>query len=300
MILKNLPQSQNKEAFLSCATRESLLYVEELHQEYRLENTQSSLSLFVLLKGKGQFSINNKKYPLGGTDYLVLNSGSVVSMHLDAKSIPLLLVFSAQLLAEFPNIPHLFYKNSTNFPDFQLLERLHLGPSGNMISSLSELFELSTSCASFHALKADLLVRSIYLSLIAQLVEAEKTVQSLPVIKRSSQIEIFKSIDFAREWLQSNYSNPIRIEELSRIISMSTEHFIRLFKTAFGVSPNQYLIELRLQKAHALFAQPNPLSVSEVCNAVGYSSETSFSLLFKRRFGKSPSDFKKQRVINFR
>ncbi len=300
MILKNLPQSQNKEAFLSCSTRESLLYVEELHQEYRFQNTTSSLCLFALLKGAGRFSINNKNYLLGGTNYLLVNSDSVVSMHIEAKCIPLILVFSSQLLAELSNVPPLLYKNSTNIPEFQLLERLHLGPLGNMVSSLSELFELSTSCASFHALKADLLVRSIYKSLIAKLLEAEKAVQQLPVIKRSSQIEIFKGLDFAREWLQSNYSNPIRIEELSRISSISTEHFIRLFKVAFGVSPNQYLIELRLQKAHALFAQPNPLSVSEVCNAVGYSSETSFSSLFKRRFGKSPSDFVKQKIINFR
>ena len=300
MILKNLPQSQNKEAFLSCATRESLLYVEELHQEYRFENATSSLCLFALLKGTGRFSIKNKTYLLGGTNYLLVNSGSVVSMHIDAKSIPLMLVFNSQLLTELPNVSPLLYKNSTNIPEFQLLERIHLGASGNMMSSLYELYELSTSCASFHALKADLLVRSIYKSLITQLVEAEKTVLNLPVTKRSTQIEIFKGLDFAKEWLQSNYSNPIRIEELSRISSMSTEHFIRLFKVSFGVSPNQYLIELRLQKAHELFALPNPLSVSEVCNAVGYSSETSFSSLFKRRFGKSPSNFKKQRIINFR
>ncbi len=300
MILKNLPPSQNKESFLSYATRESILYVEELHQEYSFENSLSSLSLIVLLKGKGSFSINNRTYPLGSKNYLLVNSGSMVSMYIEAKSVPLMLVFSSQLLAEINKVPQPNFNNSTTIPDFQLLERLHLDFSGNMISSLSELYELSTSCASFHTLKADLLVRSIYSTLITQLLEAENIVRKLPLKKRSSQIEIFKGLDLARKWLQSNYSNQIQIKELSRISSMSTEHFMRLFKVAFGVSPNQYLIELRLQKAHELFALPNQLSVSEVCNAVGYSSETSFSLLFKRRFGKSPSDFKKQKIINFR
>jgi transcriptional regulator GlxA family with amidase domain len=68
---------------------------------------------------------------------------------------------------------------------------------------------------------------------------------------------------------------------------LSQSHFLRLFKQAFGVTPHQYLRQVRLQKARQLLVQKN-LSVTEVCLSVGFDNLSSFSRLFSQTFGFSP------------
>lgn len=72
---------------------------------------------------------------------------------------------------------------------------------------------------------------------------------------------------------------------------MSRFHFIRQFKAVFGDAPGQYRTRERLAQARYLLASGEQ-SVTDVCMAVGFSSLGSFSTLFARRFGQSPSAYR--------
>ena len=74
---------------------------------------------------------------------------------------------------------------------------------------------------------------------------------------------------------------------------MSPFHFIRQFEALFGVTPHQYRIRARLDRAKLLLAS-REWSVTNTCFEVGFSSLGSFSALFTRRFGESPSAYRRR------
>ena len=105
--------------------------------------------------------------------------------------------------------------------------------------------------------------------------------------------EGFRRLCVARDLLQRLDDPAPTIEALARQVGISPFHFIRQFEAVFGVTPHQYRIHARLDRARRLLAEGR-LSVTDVCMAVGFSSLGSFSALFTRRFAEPPSAYRRR------
>jgi AraC-like DNA-binding protein len=105
--------------------------------------------------------------------------------------------------------------------------------------------------------------------------------------------EGFRRLCRARELLQEIREPAPTIAELAREVRISPFHFIRQFEAVFGVTPHQYRIQARLEIAKALLAR-GECSVTDVCMEVGFSSLGSFSTLFTRRIGETPSAYRRR------
>ncbi|MEL7447838.1 MAG: helix-turn-helix transcriptional regulator [Pseudomonadota bacterium] len=97
----------------------------------------------------------------------------------------------------------------------------------------------------------------------------------------------------ARDNLREVGPEELAIAEVAKAAAMSRFHFIRQFRAVFGESPSQFRTRERLNRAKQLLALEGA-SVTDVCMAVGFSSLGSFSALFTRRFGLSPSMYRKR------
>jgi transcriptional regulator GlxA family with amidase domain len=97
----------------------------------------------------------------------------------------------------------------------------------------------------------------------------------------------------ARELLEVD---GFEIPHVARDCGISSFHFIRLFAATFGVTPHQYRIGARLDRAKALLAS-GERSVTEACVEVGFTSLGSFSTLFARRVGVSPSAYRRRVMV---
>ena len=105
--------------------------------------------------------------------------------------------------------------------------------------------------------------------------------------------EGFRRLCQARERLRDACHSSLSIADLAREAHSSPFHFIRQFEALFGVTPHQYRIQSRLDRAKRLLAS-GELSVTDVCLEVGFSSLGSFSTLFASRFGESPSAYRRR------
>ena len=76
----------------------------------------------------------------------------------------------------------------------------------------------------------------------------------------------------------------------------SCTHLVRLFRKYFDTTPRQYLLDLRMRHAKRLLADEK-LSVKEISVRCGYNSALNFSTGFRKRFGISPSEYRKQLSI---
>ena len=106
-----------------------------------------------------------------------------------------------------------------------------------------------------------------------------------------SNEEQIQTVVNLRNYINNNYEKELNLDKLSRVQFVSKYHLLRLFKRYHGVTPRQYLIQKRIEKAKTFLKSGS--SVSDTCYAVGFESIHSFSNLFKEKTGMSPSVFRR-------
>ncbi|MDC0666268.1 helix-turn-helix transcriptional regulator [Nannocystis radixulma] len=105
--------------------------------------------------------------------------------------------------------------------------------------------------------------------------------------------DLFRRLCRARDLLREVPVDPVTIADIADEVDLSPFHFSRQFEAVFGRTPHQYRIESRLERARHLLAGGHH-SVTEVCMEVGFSSLGSFSALFTRRIGATPSAYQRR------
>ena len=108
------------------------------------------------------------------------------------------------------------------------------------------------------------------------------------------KLDLYRRIVQAKLFIDSNYSERIDAGEIADEACYSKFHFIRTFKSIYGRTPHQYLTHVRIERAKELLGQE--VSVTEACFAVGFDSLGSFTSLFKRRAGVTPSEYQRQQL----
>jgi AraC-like DNA-binding protein len=94
-----------------------------------------------------------------------------------------------------------------------------------------------------------------------------------------------------RRLLETEYQRPLDLAEMAAQACVSRYHFLREFRKAFGRTPYQQLIEIRLRAARRLL-RSGDLPVQEVSRRVGFASTDGFYRAFRKRYHRSPSSFR--------
>ena len=105
--------------------------------------------------------------------------------------------------------------------------------------------------------------------------------------------ELLSRLCHARDLLRDWEDQPLSVSAVARLSGLSHFHFIRLFKAMFGETPHRYRSRAQIEKAKHLLILSD-LSITNVCMSIGFSSVGSFSTLFLRRAGMSPSEFQRR------
>jgi AraC family transcriptional regulator len=94
------------------------------------------------------------------------------------------------------------------------------------------------------------------------------------------------------ELMAAHLEEEFSLIRLAREADMSEFHFSRLFKRTTALTPSQYFIHLRLEKARRLLRETNK-SVIEIGLDVGYTSAIHFAQIFRREVGIPPSEYRR-------
>jgi len=95
----------------------------------------------------------------------------------------------------------------------------------------------------------------------------------------------------AKDLIDARYREPLDVASIARAAHLSTAHFSREFRKAFGETPHQYLLTRRLERAAALLRNTDR-SVIEICLDVGLASVGSFTTSFGNAYGMSPLTYR--------
>lgn len=96
-----------------------------------------------------------------------------------------------------------------------------------------------------------------------------------------------------QQWLEHHFTEDLSFDELASQFNFGLRNFMRRFKEATGDTPNQYLQNLRIERAKHLL-ETTKTSFEQITFQVGYEDGNSFRRLFKARVGVGPSDYRKK------
>ena len=98
-------------------------------------------------------------------------------------------------------------------------------------------------------------------------------------------------IRLAHTLIDKGFERTVSLDELARAAGFSMYHFIRVFCHVYKQTPHQYLVQRRVEKAKLLL-RTTELSVTDICFEVGFQSLGSFSALFRKATGLSPTSYR--------
>lgn len=111
------------------------------------------------------------------------------------------------------------------------------------------------------------------------------------LVSSSKKIENEDQMEVAVRYIHEQYSKPITIQDLAVQLGIERRRFAYLFERYTGLSPIQYLTEIRIRRAKELLR--SGISVAEVAERVGYLDNFYFSRVFKKQTGMSPTEYKR-------
>ncbi len=108
--------------------------------------------------------------------------------------------------------------------------------------------------------------------------------------KSKSLLKLGSAISF----IEKNYNKPISVIELAKQAGMPESTFRHSFKKTIGISPIDYLIRFRIEKATEMMAENSKIKVIDVAMKVGFDNSSYFARKFKKVTGITPINYLKQ------
>jgi AraC family transcriptional regulator len=127
--------------------------------------------------------------------------------------------------------------------------------------------------------------------------QAHQGIKALQTRSRVNQIDCSlagglppRKLSKALRYIHQHLAEEVSLGAIATHLNMSQFYFCRLFKQSMGVTPYQYLLQQRIERAKQLLLQ-DELSIAEVALEVGFANQSHFCVRFKRWVGMSPKQF---------
>ncbi|MDO5136386.1 MAG: AraC family transcriptional regulator [Eubacteriales bacterium] len=243
-------------------------------------NQRRSYVIHVVLEGKGTLELDGMKYYLKPGSAFLLQPGVTAWYEADDKDpwTYCWIGFEGLLADESMSNAGFSRKNPVR-----------------VIGCKSEVDQIITQMLAAHELSwKDYLKRNSLLFLLFATL-AEDYQSTISVEKVKSDYNGFASVYVrqAIEYMNNNYGKRIRIGELADFLGVNRCYLSECFKQHVGISPQEYLQKIRMEKAMQLL-QRTDFSVNKVANTVGYQDQLAFSKAFRKYSGRSPMKYKEE------
>lgn len=242
-----------------------------------------SLEIGVCMEGSGIFYIGNRIFPFSAGDISVILPGTVhiaQSNRENPGGWKFLNINLDRFIQENPfgeNIAEPFLSGKLKST------MIYKGNEPEILSLCNQILKESEGLTNFY--NTALSALSILL-----LISLSRTKEDGSVF--SSHPLDFEEIAPAIFFLLENYSKRIDIDRLCDLCNLSASSFRRKFKTAFHMSPSQYLYNIRIKAAAGLL-RTTVLPITDISERVGYETLSSFLRHFGRIMNTSPSGYRK-------
>jgi AraC family transcriptional regulator len=262
-------------------------------------NECDEFSIRIAFNEYERYQFKNKDVTLCPGNFLIINEGTVYNREINSK-VPvstLSIFFNNRFLDSFHHgfisservlLDEPFYAPADRDPEF--LETLY-PLKGDMMFNLLHIEKI------FHLDESNDLLMNEYLYHCLfnfyRIYDREILLRSeqLEVANVHTRNELFRRLNNAKDFMISNYNKDIQLKDICNYACLSETHFYRSFKQAFHCSPHQFIMDFRLSQAKHMLKNTNH-EIKVIVNTVGFDCVSSFTRLFKNRYGITPGNFR--------
>lgn len=246
-------------------------------------HTHDFLEISIVLEGQADYTIEEQEFQLNAGQIMLFNPG----IHHGEEQRPG--TYSHQLHIGLTNI------------SLDGLKRNHF-PTKKAILNLGE-YQWEFLDKAWRLVKEygeeqpefQLMVKALIIEMLVLILRSLEKVQdnnvTLALSKNAKRKQYL--VNHAIYYLENHHTQEITLEQLADTLYVSPTYLSKVFKESTGMSPINYLIQVRLKHAKELLAN-DQLTIREISQAVGYQDAYHFSKLFKKYYGVSPSQLVKK------
>lgn len=110
--------------------------------------------------------------------------------------------------------------------------------------------------------------------------------------KNTKENKECRNMHYVKAYLEQYYGQKINFRELASQTGYSYDYFRHVFKMNYGISPQEYLINVRLEQAKTMLLNTR-MSCTQISAACGFSNSGQMSVMIKRKYGKVPLELRK-------
>lgn len=266
-----------------------------LHERSRSHVAQVGagwLSIKSMWGGQATYVLENGRLALNETAYLILNEQQPYTIHIDSlTAVESFCIFFPAKWAGDVLRAHLLpddalldeVRGDTAVAFYDVLHR-HDYTVTPLLQSLRQMPQATPGWQT-----------EMLHQLLAAMLQVQRQVHQaaakLPAANTTTRKELYRRLQIGRDYIHDNMQNSLLLEEIAQAAALSPYHFLRSFKQLFGQTPHAYLTKQRIHQAQQLLIRTDK-PITEICFAVGFHSLGSFSSLFQRHYGQSPSQFR--------
>jgi AraC family transcriptional regulator len=262
------------------------------------EDIEGPLSIFMNLQGQSIIGVENHQVLINENAYVLTNNKAHYDLIIQ-NNFPTEVFnvhFGTQFLKEASywfyqsqeNLLDNPFENSSSLPTFSLKATWRNSTFNQLSSQLQQVYQNKISSSEAKEIALLALFEHILLNEQAQ----NRLTQRLKSTKKSTQEELVKRLYRAVDYIYAFYNHPIKLEELAQISCLSKYHFLRSFKQVFGLSPLQFIKQIRFKQAIFLL-ENSSASLQEIADTIGLENASSLSRMFFRSNGVYPSAYRK-------
>lgn len=234
----------------------------------------SYFEIYCLTEGDCESFVNDKLYELEPWDVVVIPPGAIHGTHYKSER-------HGRVLVNF----------SSNYVSRSLMEILSNEPyllrSADSREEIRRIFSQLEAETELQDSFSDEAIRALLSRILIMIVRQARKTES--IVSHESLIET------AVKYVHNNYQNSLSLADIADECNISKVHLSRKFKEKMGIGLNEYIVIFRLKKAKELLLIKDKLSICEVAYDCGFNDSNYFSSLFKKTYGVTPSQYRRNK-----
>ncbi|NSW90939.1 MAG: helix-turn-helix transcriptional regulator [Firmicutes bacterium] len=262
----------------------------EITEDYFV-HSHDFYEIFIILGGKAVHIVDGISYRIGAGDVYVITDSTVSHGFREVNHLLIcnIMFKDNTLFSRFPDLRKLagfqalfilepYYREAHQFKSRLHLDYFSLKYVMTIINEIN--MEFSKKEDGYQSMFISCLIKLIvYLSrLYTKILSTSNT--------------SFFDIATVVSYIESNFSEKINITKLAKMACLSRRHFCRVFKNSYNISPHNFILKLRIEKACSLLKQTE-MNIMEISMEAGFNDSSYFARQFKSFTGMTPTSYRK-------
>lgn len=257
-------------------------------------NRHENYEMVYMKKGFAVFEISGQPVSIGPNDIIIIKPMQfhkfIVKSENGCEFIVLNFKFENRINGEYSEIPLEDFLNFVSNRETSPYITLKVSQKNEIIILLNRILKERESIEPGSEFLNYLLVMELFVLLSRALkMEWENSI-------KTKSPKIRELIGIAIHYIHTNFERDISLGDIARFVFLSPSYFTRAFKDETSMSPINYLLKVRIERAKELLADTG-LKISDIALSVGFSNQQRFNEMFKKYAYLTPLQYRKKTIV---